>query len=236
MDYKQLQLPNHLGIIMDGNGRWATERGLPRSAGHKAGADNLKKLLFYIYEKGISYVSLYAFSTENFKRDAKEVAFLMELFVKLFHKELDVLLELGVKVVFSGRRENLPDNVFEAMQELSLKTKDASRGTLNICLNYGGQYEILDMTKKIAELVLSKKLFIEDIDKKVIEENLYQNLPPLDFIIRTSGEMRSSNFMIYQASYAEYYFPSTYFPDFNEQEFDKAIVEFNNRKRRFGGN
>lgn len=236
MDYSNLTLPNHLGIIMDGNGRWATERGLSRSMGHKAGADNLKKLLFYIYEKGIPYVSLYAFSTENFKRDIKEVNFLMRLFIKLFQKEMDVLLHLDVKVIFSGRRDNLPDEVWQAMQEISSKTKDATRGTLNICLNYGGQYEILDMTKKVVALALNQNLSVDEITKDLIEENLYQQLPPLDFVIRTSGEMRSSNFMIYQAAYAEYYFPKTYFPDFNEEAFDQAMIEFNKRKRRFGGN
>jgi len=236
MDYTNLVLPNHLGIIMDGNGRWAQERGLARSLGHKEGAKNLKRLLSYIYEKKIPYVSLYAFSTENFKRDTSEVEYLMKLFLTLFKTEADALKKLNVKIVFSGRRENIPDDVWKAMKSLEKDTSEHAAGVLNICLNYGGQYEIVDMVRKVSTLVMEEKLGVEDITKEVVEENLYHSLPPLDFIIRTSGELRSSNFMIYQAAYAEYYFPKTYFPDFNEREFDLSILEYNKRKRRFGGN
>ncbi len=236
MDYTDLKVPRHLGIIMDGNGRWATERGLSRSQGHKAGARNLKKLLSYIFDKGIFCVSLYAFSTENNKRDKKEVDYLMNLFMTLFQKEFASFKELGIKVVFSGRRWDLPSNVWESASILEEETKMGKNRVLNICLNYGGQYEIVDMTKKIAALVLDGELKVCDITKEVVERNLYQDLPPLDFVIRTSGEKRISNFMIYQASYAEYYFPDTYFPDFDEKEFDLSILEYNKRKRRFGGN
>ena len=228
------KLPKHIGIIMDGNGRWAEEKGLSRSAGHKAGSENLKKLLYYMFDKKIQYVSLYAFSTENFKRAQEEVEYLMGLFIHYFKKELKSLKKLQVKILFSGRKENLPEKVVEAMNKLEEDTKDFDQGVLNICLNYGGQYEILDMTKKIAKLVLNDLIDIADITKDVIVENLYQDLPELDFVIRTSGEQRSSNFMIYQSAYAEYYFPKVYFPDFNEKEFDKALIEYENRKRRFG--
>lgn len=233
---EMLNIPNHIGIIMDGNGRWAKERGMIRSLGHREGAKNLKKLLYHMYDRKVKYVSLYAFSTENFARDKQEVDYLMKLFVTLFKKELKSLKELDVKVVFSGRREPLPNAVLEAMDDLSEATKNCKTGVLNICINYGGQYEIVDMTKKIAQLVVDKKLTIGEITKEVVEDHLYQKLPPIDFVIRTSGEMRTSNFMPYQAAYAEYYFPNIYFPDFQENDFDEAILAFQNRNRRFGKN
>ena len=227
--------PNHLGIIMDGNGRWAKEKGLNRSLGHKAGADNLIKLLDYIYKNtSIKVVSLYAFSTENFKRDKNEVDYLMKLFVTLFNSKLESIKKNNVKVVFSGRRENLPKNVLEAMDKTMEDTKHNTRGILNICLNYGGDYEIVDMTKKIAKQVLEGNLKIEGITKEVVSKNLYQDLPPLDFVIRTSGEKRISNFMIYQSSYAEYDFPDTYFPDFDSKCLEESLDNYRKRDRRFG--
>ena len=227
--------PKHLGIIMDGNGRWAKEKGLNRSLGHKAGADNLIKLLDYIYKNtSIKVVSLYAFSTENFKREKCEVEYLMKLFVRLFNSKLESIKKNNVKVVFSGRRENLPKNVLEAMDKTMEDTKHNTRGILNICLNYGGDYEIVDMTKKIAKQVLEGNLKIEDITKEVVSKNLYQDLPPLDFVIRTSGEKRISNFMIYQSSYTEYDFPDTYFPDFDSKYLEKSLDNYRKRDRRFG--
>ena len=227
--------PKHLGIIMDGNGRWAKEKGLNRSLGHKAFADNLIKLLDYIYKNtSIKVVSLYAFSTENFKRDKNEVDYLMKLFVTLFNSKLESITKNNVKVVFSGRRENLPKNVLEAMDKTMEDTKHNTRGILNICLNYGGDYEIVDMTKKIAKQVLEGNLKIEGITKEVVSKNLYQDLPPLDFVIRTSGEKRISNFMIYQSSYAEYDFPDTYFPDFDSKCLEESLDNYRKRDRRFG--
>ena len=160
--------PNHLGIIMDGNGRWAKERGLNRSAGHKAGADNLINLLDYIYKNtSIKVVSLYAFSTENFKREKSEVDYLMKLFVTLFNSKLESIKKNDVKVVFSGRRENLPKSVIDSMDKITNDTKNNTKGILNICLNYGGDCEIVDMTKKIAKQVLDGSLNIEDITNKL---------------------------------------------------------------------
>lgn len=227
--------PNHLGIIMDGNGRWAKEWGLNRSAGHKAGADNLIKLLDYIYKNTpIKVVSLYAFSTENFKREKSEVDYLMKLFVTLFNSKLESIKKNNVKVVFSGRRENLPKSVIDSMDKITNDTKDNTKGILNICLNYGGDYEIVDMTKKIAKQVLDGTIKVEDITKEVVSKNLYQDLPPLDFVIRTSGEMRISNFMIYQSSYTEYDFPDTYFPDYDIKCLEKSFDCYRKRNRRFG--
>lgn len=230
-----LNLPIHVGIIMDGNGRWAKKRGLARSLGHSAGAKNLKKLLRHIYKRGIKCVSVYAFSTENFKRSKEEVDYLMKLFIKMFKTNAKEFIKDKIKVVFSGSRNNLSEELNNAMDDLEEKTKDFENGIFNVCLNYGGRSEIIDATKKIAKLVKDGKLAIEDIDEEVLNNNMYNRLPDLDFVIRTSGEIRTSNFMPWQSTYAEYYFPDTLFPDFDEKQFDIAIEEFQKRSRRFGG-
>lgn len=230
-----LIIPNHIGIIMDGNGRWAKEKGMVRTMGHKKAIETLRELCVHMADVGVKYCSLYAFSTENFKRDESEVEFLMNLFIMAFQKEMEFLKKMKVKVLFSGRRKPLPDKVLEVMDEIVEETKDNKALVLNICLNYGSHAEIVDTAKKICELYKSGKILLDEIDEDFISKNLYQDLPPLDFVIRTSGEQRLSNFMMYQASYAEFYFPKTYFPDFNSDEFDKAILEFNKRNRRFGG-
>lgn len=233
---EKLVIPNHIGIIMDGNGRWAEQRGLRRSLGHREGANTLKKICLYAESIGVKYLSVYAFSTENFKRSKIEVDFLMNLFIEMFTKEFEKIMAHNVKVVFSGRRLPLAKKVLSAMDEIVDKTKNNTSTVLNICLNYGGQTEILDMTKKIAEMVQCGNIQVDNIDFDTIRRNLYQDLPPLDYVIRTSGELRLSNFMLYQASYAEFYFPKILFPDFLENEFMEAIVEFNRRTRKFGGN
>ena len=227
-------LPTHVGIIMDGNGRWAKKRGLKRSLGHKAGSETLEKLLKHVYDLGIKYVSIYAFSTENFKREKEEVDYLMDLFVKLFTVKKKLFIRDELRVIFSGRRDNLRDDVRKGMEKLEEATKDFTRGTLNICLNYGGRYEIVDMTKKLVKMALNNEINVDDINEELVNKYMYQNLPPLDFVIRTSGEQRISNFMLWQSSYAEYYFPETLFPDFDGQEFDKALEEYQRRNRRFG--
>ena len=231
----ELLLPNHVGIIMDGNGRWAQERGMIRTMGHKRAVSTLKDLCIHMADMGIKYVSLYAFSTENFKREIKEVEFLMNLFIDTFNKEFGFLKEKKCRVVFSGRKEPLPQSVLDAMYKIMEETSMNSDLVLNICLNYGSHAEIVDMTKKLCEMYKNNEINLDDITEDFIQENMYQNLPPLDYVIRTSGELRLSNFMMYQASYAEFYFPKVYFPDFNNEEFDKAIEEFNKRNRRFGG-
>ena len=228
-------LPNHVGIIMDGNGRWAKERGMIRTMGHKSAIKTLKELCLHMADIGIKYASLYAFSTENFKREKSEVDFLMDLFMDSFRKEFSFLKERNVRVVFSGRREPLPEKVLDAMDQIVEETKDNNNLVLNICINYGSHAELVDTTKKICEKVQRGELSIDEINEELIQKNLYQDLPPLDFVIRTSGELRLSNFMMYQASYAEFYFPKVYFPDFTVEEFDKAMEEFNHRNRRFGG-
>ena len=228
------KIPNHVGIILDGNGRWAKERGLKRSAGHKEGYKTLQILSKYALKRGVKYLSVFAFSTENFKRSDEEVKYLMELFLKVFKKSVKEFNDDNIKVVFSGRKEPLRDDVYAAMKYLEKETEMNTGGVLNICLNYGGQAEIVDTTKKLVQMALNGDINIEDINENMFSKNLYNNLPPIDFMIRTSGEERISNFMLYNLAYAELYFPNCYFPDFKEEEFDKAIKEYNKRDRRFG--
>lgn len=234
MDYSDLKVPNHLGIIVDGNGRWAKARGKIRSLGHKAGFERLETIVKYASSKGVKYISLFVFSTENFKRSKEEVDYLMNLFTHNFRKMVKKFNKENMKVVFSGRREPLEDRVYEGMQEMTESTKNNTGTIVNFCLNYGGHAEIVDATKKIAEEVKEGKLNIEDINDEVFNKHLYHDLPQLDFLIRTSGEVRVSNFMLWQMAYAEMYFPTTYFPDFDESCFDDAILAYNKRDRRFG--
>ena len=194
---EELIIPTHVGIIVDGNGRWAQQRGLSRSEGHKAGFHRLKEICIYAKEMGLKYLSLYVFSTENFKREKKEVDYLMNLFVRLYKDEFQDLMKNGIRVVFSGRREPLPPKVLDAMDRIVEESKNNTEAVVNFCLNYGGQTEMLDLTKIIAQQVVDGKLNIEDITLDTLHDNLYQNLPPLDYVIRTSGELRLSNFMLY---------------------------------------
>ena len=159
----------------------------------------------------------------------------MDLSIKFFTNELKTFMKEKIKVLFSGRKDNLRVDVINAMNELEENTKNNTKGILNICFNYSGQKEIVDAIKKIAMKINNNEITIDDINEDLVSENMYQVLPPLDFVIRTSGELRTSNFMIWESSYAEYYFPNTLFPDFNEKEFDIAIEEFQKRNRRFGG-
>ena len=227
------KMPNHVAIILDGNGRWAQKRGLKRSMGHKAGFENLKKLSKHIFKSGVKVLSVFAFSTENFKRDKEEVDYLMDLLVKQFKTLINK--KDNVKIVFSGSKNNLREDVLEAIEEIEKLTKDNTDHIFNICFNYGGRLEIVDATKKIVEDCKSGKLDIEDLNEEVYSKYLYNEIPNVDLLIRTSGELRVSNFMLYQISYAEMYFPEVLFPDFDNNEFDKAVELYNNRDRRFGG-
>ena len=225
-----MEYPNHVGIILDGNRRWAKEKGLPSFKGHQAGMENIKKLIPYIINKGVKYVSIYAFSCENFKRAEQEVKFLMDLFVSSFTNEFEDIIKENIKIVFSGRKDNLRKDVLKAIEGLTAKTANNTNGVLNICLNYGGRQELVDAYKKMNQ----DGVDINNLDDEMLKKYLYQELPDLDYVIRTSGEQRLSNFMLYQASYAELYFPNVYFPDFDEKQFELAIKEFNDRNRRYG--
>ncbi len=221
-------IPNHLAIIVDGNGRWAKKRGLPRSLGHKAGSERLEEITLYAAEKGIKYLSLYVLSCDNLKRSEDEVVFLFKLFMTMFKSKKELYKKKNIKVVFSGIEDNLPDYVIEAMHEITDTTKDNTGCVVNFCLNYSSRREIIDAFKKIE----AENVSLDNID---LRKYMYQDLPDIDFLIRTSGEQRLSDFMLFQASYAEFYFPKTLFPDFDKKEFDMALEEFNRRDRRFGG-
>lgn len=228
-------IPNHVAIIMDGNRRWAKAKGKKSVEGYNQGAKTLKKIATHILSQGTKVFSVFAFSTENFSRPQNEVDFLMNKFIKVFTEEFDFIHKRKIKVVFSGRKERLRDDVLASMQKLEESTKENNAGIFNICLNYGGQAEIVDACKKIAADVNTNKINIDEINENVFTSYLYQDLPPIDLLIRTSGEIRLSNFMLWQLSYAEFYFTELNFPDFNEKEYDKALEEYNRRNRRFGG-
>lgn len=222
-------VPNHIGIIMDGNRRWAKEKNKKTIEGHLAGANRIISLAKYIFDKGVKYLSIYAFSTENFNRSAEEVSYLMGLIIKFFNERVNELHDYNIKIVVSGLRDNLSKDVLKCIDNVVELTKNNTDGVLNVCLNYGGRREIVDAVNKIKEANVS-------ITEETFGKYLYNDLPDLDYVIRTSGEERISNFMLWQISYAEFYFPKVYFPDFDEKEFDKALEIYNNRNRRFGGN
>ena len=222
-------VPNHIGIIMDGNRRWAKEKKKKTIEGHLAGANRIISLAKYIFDKGVKYLSIYAFSTENFNRSAEEVSYLMGLIIKFFNERVNELHDYNIKIVVSGLRDNLSKEVLKCIDNVADLTKDNTGGVLNVCLNYGGRREIVDAVNKIKEANVN-------ITEETFGKYLYNDLPDLDYVIRTSGEERISNFMLWQISYAEFYFPKVYFPDFDEKEFDKALEIYNNRNRRFGGN
>lgn len=219
---------------MDGNGRWATKRGLKRSAGHLEGSKTFEKISLHAIDMGVKVLSVYAFSTDNFKRDPEEVKFIMDLVVKFIKTKFDKIAKKGVKVVVSGRRVNLRSDVIEAIEEIEEKTKNNKEGILNICLNYGGQEEIIDGAIKLSEDI-KNGMDVSNFKREDFYKYLYHDLPPIDLVIRTGGELRVSNFMLYQMSYSEFYFTNTLFPDFDKSEFNKALFMFENRDRRFGG-
>ena len=222
-------IPNHVAIIMDGNGRWATRQGLKRTQGHYAGYKRLKQTAMYILNKGVKYLSVFAFSTENFKRSKEEVGYLMDLFVKAFKKEKTFFKDHNIRIVFSGRKDPLSKEILKIMKDMEEDTKECTGGVFNMCINYGGQAEIVDAAIKIAQLYKEGSVELEDINTESFYKYLYNDLPPVDLLIRTSGEVRISNYMLYSISYAELYFTETCFPDFDEKEFDKALLDYQNR-------
>lgn len=231
----KIKIPYHIGIIVDGNGRWAKEKGLSRSMGHLEGSKTLRRISLYAFEKGVKVLSAFVFSTENFKRSKEEVDYLMNLFVKEFGTNFKIFKEKNIKVVFSGEKKGLHNNVQKIIAKMEQETINNDAGIFNVCINYGGRKEIVETSKKLAQMVVDEKIKIEDISEELFKKNLYYDLPDIDLLIRTSGEIRLSNFMLYQLSYAELYFPKTYFPDFLEKEFDLALEEYTKRDRRYGG-
>ncbi len=231
------RIPTHAAIIVDGNRRWAKQRLMPASLGHKAGFDRLKEITRYaVGDRGVKVLSLYVFSTENFARDPKEVGYLMDLFANNFRNIADEMNERGCQVLFSGRRDGLQPRVLDAMDYMMDLTKDNTKGIVNFCLNYGSRAELTDAVHSIARQVQSGALDPENIDESTIESHLYRPLPPVDLMIRTSGEQRLSNFLLWQCAYAEFYFTPVLFPDFTKDCFDEALAEYARRDRRMGGN
>lgn len=229
----QNNIPAHIGIILDGNRRWAKEANLPSFEGHRRGFDNIKVIVKQAFKKGVKIVTVFAFSTENWHREKKEVAYLINLFQSFIKIEVLELARVGVKIKFFGRLTDFSAEMYSEMQKAEKMTKDGSAGQLNVCLSYGGRDEIIRAIKKIAK---SKKS-LEKISEDMISKNLDSaNLPDPDLIIRTSGEQRLSGFLTWQAVYSELYFSDKYWPAFSPEDLDLALDEYSKRKRRFGAN
>ena len=227
--------PRHVAIIMDGNGRWAKRKGFPKIAGHRAGAKSVEEIIKAAREAGIEILTLYTFSTENWKRPKKEVDSLMKLLEAYLDKETEKIAKKGIRVRAIGRIEGLPEGVRDKIKKIENRTKDNKGLLLNLALNYGGRPEITDAAKKIAEEVKAGKLSPEDISEEVFEKYLYtKDIPDPDLLIRTSGEMRLSNFLLWQLSYSEIYVTDTLWPDFRKKDLEKAIIEYQKRERRYG--
>ena len=229
------QLPKHVGIIMDGNGRWAKKRGLPRVAGHKEGAKTVKMIVRTSGELGIQVLSLYAFSTENWQRPQEEVRYLMGLLTEYLISELDELMAEDVKIKAIGDLNALPGRVLKILENAMEKTAYNKGLTLNLALSYGGRDELIRSMRKIALEIKSTNLTCEEINEALIRAYLdTKDQPDPDLIIRTSGEMRLSNFLLFQGAYAELWFTNTLWPDFTKDEYLKALLEYSKRTRRFG--
>ncbi len=230
-----LTIPKHLAVIMDGNGRWAKSRGLPRVFGHKKGAEVVTDVVKYCSGCGVKYLTLYTFSTENWLRPKDEVSFLMDLLNKYLEKEVEEMDRNNVRLLVSGRLNMLPESSRKLIDSSVSKLSGNTGMVLNLALSYGGRGEIADAVKKIAERVKAGEINPQDIDETLLAENLYNpEVPDTDLIIRTGGERRISNFMLWRAAYGEFYFTDCLWPDFNSDELDKAFADFSGRVRRFG--
>jgi undecaprenyl diphosphate synthase len=229
---KKTDIPRHVAFILDGNGRWAEKRGLPRLEGHRAGVKNIRRIIRYLNQYGVGYVTLYAFSTENWSRPEDEVNGIFKLLVQVVGREARELHKNGVRIRHIGRLEGLPKSVQKSLVK-AVKLTENNRGmTLGVALNYGGRAEILDAIRR----VIADKIPPGDIDESRFQQYLYTDgFPNVDLIIRTSGEMRISNFLIWQSAYSEYYFTPVLWPDFDEKELEKALLAYSRRQRRFGG-
>lgn len=229
-------LPQHIAIIMDGNGRWAQQRGLPRILGHRAGIKTVKKVVMLANELGIRVLSLYAFSTENWKRPKQEVNYLMSLPQEYLATELSTLVKRDIKVTACGFLAELPQGTRAAIEDALIKTKDCKGMILNFAINYGGRAEIVRAVKMLGEDLLHGKISLDQISEDLFSGYLYtKDLPDPDLLIRPSGEMRISNFFLWQLAYTELWFTRTLWPDFKEEDFLQAIISYQERQRRFGG-
>ena len=233
---KKGELPRHVAIIMDGNGRWAKQHKLSVSRGHRQGTEALREIIRHTDDLGIEALSLYAFSTENWRRPAEEVAALMQLILDFFASEIDELDEKNVRILILGDKEGLPEKQRETLLEAERRTGGNTGLRLNIAVNYGSRAEMVKAVREIAEEAREGKILPGDISEEMISEHLYtKGQPEVDLLIRTSGEMRLSNFLLYQNAYAEFVFPKVLWPDFTVEEYDRCLRAFGKRDRRYGG-
>lgn len=235
---ENMPVPRHIAVIMDGNGRWAKKRGLPRKAGHKVGAETFRTIATYCKDIGVQYFTVYAFSTENWKRPQDEVDALMNLFRTYLREAAETMVARGVAVRVLGDLSVLPEDIRRQIDEVHAlaDTLGENASTASLCINYGGRDEIKNAVRALAKQVQDGTLKPEDITEDSISQNLYTaHMPDPDLIIRPSGEIRTSNFLLWQSAYSEYYFTDVLWPDFSTQDMDAAIADFNRRSRRFGG-
>lgn len=231
------KIPNHIAIILDGNRRWAKDRGMAPTQGHVEGAKTLQKIVRHAKEIGLKYMTVYAFSTENWKRTESEVELLMKLFKSYLDDYSQKAKESDICIKILGRRKELPKELVQSIEKAQELTKDCKALTLNICINYGSRDEITNAVKTIAEDVKDGKIQLEDITEYTVSNNLYTaGQPDPDLLIRTSGEIRLSNYLMWQLAYAEFLFVDKHWPAFESEDLDEAIEMFNKRKRRFGAN
>ena len=229
------QLPRHVAIIMDGNGRWAKARGMSRTQGHLEGVKRVEEIIKAACDMGIEYLTVYAFSTENWSRPQDEVSMIMRTFIMVLGQKAKELKKKGVRINFIGRRQGVPAEVLKAIDEVALLTIKNTTMTLNIAFNYGARGEIIDAIKSIAGQVLEGNIKTDDIDEKIVSTHLYtKGQPDPDLLIRTSGEERISNFLLWQLSYAELYFTDKCWPEFDTEQFSKALTDYAQRERRWG--
>lgn len=235
----QLAVPKHVAIIMDGNGRWAKERGLKRTEGHREGMEAIRRVAHHGANRGVKVLTLYAFSTENWKRPPQEVHYLMKLPVEFFDRFVPELIENNIRVHMMGIEEKVPSSTLKSIHKAMDETKHCTGMVLNFAFNYGGRLEITEAIKTIAQDVLEGQVSVRDIDEELIAQQLFSNdLAPysdIDLMIRTSGEQRLSNFMLWQNAYSEFYFAEKNWPDFNGELFDQALSSYQQRHRRYGG-
>ncbi len=224
-------VPKHVGLILDGNRRWATSRGLKSVEGHKVGAETFKKVSLAAFDRGVQYLTAYVFSTENWHRTKDEVSFLMKLIVRAVELHLDGFHQNNIKIVVLGDRTGIPKSVLDAIERTIQKTSANTGGVLGLCFNYGGKPEILQAVRSIVKSGVSA----EDIDEGLLDTYMYEpEIPAMDLMIRTSGEHRTSGYMLWRADYAELYFLDKLWPDFTVEDFDEALADYAKRQRRFG--
>ena len=228
-------IPKHVAIIMDGNGRWAEDKGLPREFGHQNGVNSVKSIVQEAYKSGIEYLTLYAFSIENWDRPSDEVSSLMSLLVSTLRDEFDEIFDKDIKLNAVGEINSLPKEVVSELEFIVNKTKNNRKMNLTLALSYGGKQEIFNAVKMIADKVKNNLIELNNFDDSIINSHLYtKNLPDVDLLIRTSGEQRISNFLLWQIAYAELYFTDVYWPDFSKDDFNLALENYKSRERRFG--